>query len=243
VSGLLAKEGTILFIDDAPIHSDLLTYFAGFGYQLVQVCSEEPIDISIDINKPQGIVINWTNCEEPEKLCRYLFSNYTLPIIIFNEEYDEQFCTKALNCGADDFLVSPINPRELHARLKAIKRRVNNDRPKQPHKSKCEKLCFYDWQLDMSSRQLYSPENQEIKLSTGEFDLLVSFVRNPQQVLSRDRLLEMTKSRAMEPFERSIDVQISRLRHKIEVDPKKPTFIKTVRCGGYLFTPRVVNSN
>ena len=101
------------------------------------------------------------------------------------------------------------------------------------------KARFAGWNLDLSSRELYSPSGKEVRLTTGEFDLLAAFVNNANQVLTRDRLLDLARNREAGPFDRTIDVQVGRLRRKLEDDPQRPTMIKTVRGTGYIFTPPV----
>ena len=141
--------------------------------------------------------------------------------------------------GADDFVIKPLYPRELHARIGAISRRVT--RAQQKNSVGKEVLMFTNWRLYPASRQIFGENNQELQLSAGEYDLLFAFVHQPQRVLDREFLLQVTKNSDLNPFDRRIDVQISRLRQKIELDKKKPALIKTIRNGGYIFTPRVVS--
>jgi two-component system OmpR family response regulator len=143
-----------------------------------------------------------------------------------------------LEMGADDYLAKPFNPRELLARAKAVLRRARHD-PGADRASIDTMATFAGWRLDLPRRRLTSADDIVVDLTPGEFDLLVAFVEHPQRVLSRDQLLDLARSRAAAPFDRSIDVQVGRLRRKIEADPKEPELIKTVRSGGYLFTPTV----
>jgi two-component system OmpR family response regulator len=145
-----------------------------------------------------------------------------------------------LEMGADDYLPKPFNPRELLARMKAVLRRAQYA-PATPATAGRKILGFCGWRLDLGLRRLESPQGLIVDLSAGEFDLLVTFVEHPQRVLSRDQLLDLTHGRAEAPFERSIDMQLSRLRHKIETNPKEPELIKTVRGGGYVFTAVVTH--
>ena len=140
--------------------------------------------------------------------------------------------------GADDYMAKPFNPRELLARIKAVLRRSSQD-PFGAAGSIGGVYLFAGWALDTGRRLLKSPVGDVVELSTGEFDLLLSFVEHPQRVLNRDQLLDFTHGRTADPFERSIDVQVSRLRRKIESDPKEPDLIKTVRSGGYILTTSV----
>jgi len=126
----------------------------------------------------------------------------------------------------------------LLARVKAVQRRASTrtaDRQAAPR----SRARFAGWNLDLASRELLSPAGEEVRLTTGEFDLLTAFVNNANQVLTRDRLLDIARNREAGPFDRTIDVQVGRLRRKLEDDPQKPTMIKTVRGSGYIFTPMV----
>ena len=177
------------------------------------------------------------------ELCRQVRTQSNLPIIMLTAIGTDTDRIVGLEMGADDYLAKPFNPRELLARVKAILRRTSTDiAPEAEAASDNESMSiakFEGWSLNMASRVLLSPDELEITLSAGEFDVLVAFVENAQHVLSRDQLLDITRNREAGPYDRSIDVQISRLRHKIEYDPKKPTLIKTVRGGGYVFTAKI----
>ncbi|HLJ64983.1 MAG TPA: response regulator [Stellaceae bacterium] len=143
-----------------------------------------------------------------------------------------------LEMGADDYLPKPFHLRELLARVKSVLRRVSSRIKERPAVART-KASFDGWQLDLSTRELMSPRGEEVRLTTGEFDLLAAFVNNANQVLSRDRLLDLARNREAGPFDRTIDVQVGRLRRKLEPDPQQPTMIKTVRGTGYIFTPEV----
>lgn len=143
-----------------------------------------------------------------------------------------------LEMGADDYLPKPFHLRELLARVKSVLRRVQSRTAEAPQPTR-SRMRFVGWSLDLSSRELLSPAGEEVRLTTGEFDLLAAFVNNANQVLSRDRLLDLARNREAGPFDRTIDVQVGRLRRKLEDDPQNPTLIKTVRGSGYIFTPPV----
>jgi two-component system OmpR family response regulator len=144
-----------------------------------------------------------------------------------------------LEMGADDYLPKPFHLRELLARVKSVLRRASARSNEKPSSGNRSKARFAGWDLDLSTRELVSPAGSEVRLTTGEFDLLAAFVNNANQVLSRDRLLDLARNREAGPFDRTIDVQVGRLRRKLEDDPQKPTMIKTVRGTGYIFTPTV----
>jgi two-component system OmpR family response regulator len=172
-------------------------------------------------------------------LCRRLRATSTLPIIMLTAISDETDRIIGLEMGADDYLAKVPNPRELLARVRAVLRRAG---PPEARASADQKriLEFAGWRLDVTHRQLFSAKNALVPLRAGEFDLLLALAERPQRVLSRDQLLDLSRGRSANIFDRSIDVQISRLRRKIEPDPKEPTLIKTVRSGGYILAANVV---
>ncbi len=167
-------------------------------------------------------------------------SNLT-PIIIITALNDLTEKIVGLELGADDYLTKPFNPRELLARIKAVLRRVQykSENIESDGSYKQAVLTFNGWRLNTATRQLLSDEEIEISLTSRTYDLLVAFLEHPQRVLSRDQLLTILSNRTAEPYDRSIDVQVSRLRQKLNDDSKDPHLIKTVRSGGYLFTPSV----
>jgi two-component system OmpR family response regulator len=140
--------------------------------------------------------------------------------------------------GADDYVIKPFNPRELVARIKAVLRRANS-MPRQRVALDSAKIRFDRWTLDAAQRELINADGVAVPLSTVEFLLLSAFVNHPRRVLSRDQLLDLTRGRAANVFDRSVDNQVSRLRRKIERDPRKPTLIKTHWGGGYSFAADV----
>jgi len=149
-----------------------------------------------------------------------------------------------LEMGADDYLSKPFHLRELLARVRSVMRRAvsrSTERAaSRPEKSEARRRArFADWVLDLSSRNLLSPSGKDLRLTSGEFEVLAALINHADQVLSRDRLLDLSRHREAGPFDRTIDVQVGRLRCKLKDDPKNPTIIKTVRGGGYMFIPSV----
>jgi two-component system OmpR family response regulator len=171
-------------------------------------------------------------------LCRDLRARSKLPVIMLTAMREETDRIVGLEMGADDYLVKPFNPRELLARIKAVLRRVGYASDTAPSASSST-LRFTDWKIDLARRRLETSQGQAVDLTEGQFELLAAFVQHPRRVLSRDQLLDLTRSREAAPFDRSIDNQVSRLRRKIELDPSQPALIKTIRGGGYIFTANV----
>lgn len=170
-------------------------------------------------------------------LCREIRSRSTVPIIMLTAKGAEIERIVGLELGADDYVTKPFNPRELLARIRAVLRRASTSgetvRP-----SDTRRYVFADWALDTLRRELISPAGVVIDLSAGEYDLLLAFVEHPNRVLTRDQLLDIARSRTPGTFDRSIDVQVSRVRRKLSSDDAD-SLIKTVRGAGYLFTPTV----
>ncbi len=178
--------------------------------------------------------------EDGLSLCRRLRADSKIPVIMLTAMGEETDRIVGLEMGADDYVAKPFNPRELLARIKAVLRRAEGGQARRPDDAdRLGVLVFAGWRLDLDKRELVSPQDLLVSLSAGEYDLLAAFATRPQRVLSRDQLLDLARGREAQPFDRAIDVQVSRLRRKIEADPGNPVFIKTVRSGGYMFTPAV----
>ena len=172
-------------------------------------------------------------------LCRELRAEQiATPIIMLTAKGDDVDRILGLEMGADDYLPKPFNSRELLARIKAVLRRMPGPAERQS-KNSARIIRFSDWKLDTGKRELMSEEEVVVTLSTGEFELLLAFLNHPQTVLSRDQLLDLARGRSAVLFDRSIDIQVSRLRRKLGDNPREPRIIKTVWGGGYLFTPDV----
>jgi len=202
--------------------------FAANGHELDQAVGNSRIDlIVLDIMLPG---------EDGLSLCRRLRATSDIPIVMVTAKSEEIDRIVGLEMGADDYLAKPFSPRELLARIKAVLRRSMAAGSALENASV---LLFTGWELDLRVRQLKNPAGARVPLTGAEFELLQTFCKRPGRVLSRDQLLDLTRGRAATPFGRSIDVLVSRLRQKIERDPRDPELIMTVRSGGYMFTPEV----
>jgi two-component system OmpR family response regulator len=234
----------ILIVDDDREIRDLLSRFlvkngyrattAADGRDMQKALADRAIDlIVLDLMLPG---------EDGLSLCRRLRGESSTPVIMLTAKGDEIDRIVGLEMGADDYLAKPFNPRELLARIKAVLRRVGGPEGGLAGARRDEGgslLAFDGWRLDLDKRELTAPDGVLVALSAGEFGLLAALASHPQRVLSRDQLLDFARGREAQAFDRSIDVQVSRLRRKIEADPREPTLIKTVRGGGYMFNAKV----
>jgi two-component system, OmpR family, response regulator len=243
----LERPRHLLILDDDPEIQALLKEFllhqgfrvstASDGRGMRRILDEWDLDLIIlDIMLPG---------EDGLSLCRYLRQHFAqIPIIMLTAMASEADRVVGLEMGADDYLVKPFSARELLARMRAIWRRSPGiERPTLP--TNLPNLCFAGWIVDQGRRELYTQDRVLVPLSSGEYALLLTFLHHPQQILSRDILAELTRGHsalliAHTPlFDRSIDIQISRLRRKLEDHPKAPSLIKTVRGEGYIFAAPV----
>jgi len=182
--------------------------------------------------------------EDGLAICRRLRgSGVKTPIIMLTALGEEADRIVGLEVGADDYLPKPFNPRELLARIRAVLRRTGETAEQDGGGGERPRvLTFEGWQIDLAARELRDPEGTLVTLTSGEFDMLEAFAERPQQILSRDQLADLTTGRSLGPFDRSIDVALSRLRRKLGEDPKNPRMFKTVRHGGYYFSCDVTPS-
>ena len=229
----------ILVVDDDREIRDLLARFlrkhgfrvetAADGKAMFRALSAGRFDLAVlDLMLPG---------EDGLSLCRRVRAESDLPIVMLTAIGEDTDRIVGLEVGADDYLAKPFNPRELLARIRAVLRRA----PAMQRRAEADpsrRFAFQDWVLDAGQRSLQAPDGALVDLTAGEFDLLLALVEHPGRVLNRDQLLDLTRGREAGPFDRSVDVQISRLRRKIEEDPKQPALIRTVRGGGYVFAGR-----
>ncbi|WP_426130912.1 response regulator [Pararhizobium sp. PWRC1-1] len=236
----MTSEPHIVVVDDHREIRDLVgAYLSQHGFRvsvaesgaaLRTILERCPADLLIlDIMMPG---------EDGLSVCRQIRSGGELPIIFLTAMADETDRIIGLELGADDYLVKPFNPRELLARVRAVLRRASTTAaPREV--SKDQIIDFHGWRLHVRRRELQSSDGLGVALSTAEFRLLKVFLDHPHSVLTRDELLDLTVGRTAEPFDRSIDNQVSRLRKKIEPDPKNPTIIQTHWGGGYSLSVEV----
>lgn len=238
----MTTEPHLLIVDDDPEIRDLLArYLKKHGYRVDTAADGRQMRRQLDDGRFDLVVLDlMLPGEDGLTLCRDLRARSDLPVIMLTAMGEETDRIVGLEMGADDYLAKPFNPRELMARIKAVLRRAATPRPTfEDAEAPSPVLAFAGWRLDPARRELRAADATLIPLTSGEFDLLLALVERPQRVLNRDQLLDITKGRTAQLFDRSIDVQLSRLRRKIEADPKDPQLIKTVRGGGYMLTAEV----
>lgn len=226
----------ILIVDDERELRELLSDFlSDHGYRTSTACDGQAMRRVLTNSAIDLIVLDvMMPKEDGLVLCRELRTHSDLPVIMLTAMGEDVDRIIGLEMGADDYVAKPFNPRELLARIKAVLRRVKS-LPEQPS-TKQGQISFDRWVFDTHKRELIDETGIALALSTAEFDLLQAFLNHPQRVLSRDQLLDLARGREAQLFDRSIDTLVSRLRRKLEHDPKQPVLIKTVWGGGYMFT-------
>ena len=223
--------------DDADVRDTVSEYLRRNGFSVSEadggeslraLMAKRPIDLAIlDINMPGP---------DGFTLAREIRASGDAGIILLTANSDDLDKIVGLEVGADDYVTKPYNPRELLARVKAVLRRARGSSDggtatlgREVQMGRCR--------LNLDTRQLFEPDGEEVPLTAMEYDLLRTFAENPRRVLSRDQLLDLAHSKEMEPFDRSIDTRIARIRRKIEPDPTKPDCLRTVRGAGYVYNP------
>ena len=238
----------ILIVDDDQRHRDLLVkYLGNEGYEVKAVPDAGSMDKQLARDRYDLVVLDlMLPGEDGLSICRRLRADdksnrSSAPaIIMLTAKGDDVDRIVGLEMGADDYLPKPFNPRELLARVHAVlRRRPAMEAPGAPSKEP-QTVAFGPFEFDLSLRRLMK-NGEQIALTTGEFSMLKALVRHPRQPLSRDKLAQLARGREFEPFDRSLDVQISRLRKMIEPDPTQPRYIQTVWGVGYVFVPDGAN--
>lgn len=231
-----ASPHILLVDDDKQIRASLARFLVSNGIRITEARNDIAMWKSLEVGKFDLIVLDiMMPGEDGLSLCRRLRATRPIPIVLLTAMSSETDRIIGLEIGADDYVTKPFSPRELLARIRAVLRRTQNALSKEEPPTQSV-YVFDGWRLDTVRRVLRNPDNVLVDLTAGEFDLLLAFAERPQQVLTRNQLLDLTRGRSSTPFDRTVDVQLSRLRRKIEPNPQQPTLIKTVRSGGYIFT-------
>ena len=227
----------VLVVDDDPaVRRMLVDYLSTHGYEVREAASGAAMRKELERAVPAVVLLDiGLPGEDGLTLARYRRERHELGIIMVTGAGDVVDRVAGLEVGADDYIAKPFDPRELRARLKSVLRRLESKPGKKAPSA--EKIPVGRCLLDMKSRTLTDAKGREIAVTAMEFELLRALIEHPNQVLSRDQLLTMTRNREWEPFDRSIDIRITRLRRKVEEDPAHPRAIKTVRGAGYMFIP------
>jgi len=230
--------------DEVDITQLLGNYLKTHGFRVSQLHSG-PALMGLMAQDPPALVLLDLGLpgEDGFVIARQLREHWRCGLVIVTGRGDAVDKVVGLEVGADDYVTKPFDLRELVARIKAVLRRIEALPPgtasPAPAAANAARQHFEGWQLDTAARRLTHPQGHDVALTSGEFDLLCVFVQHPGRVLSRDFLLEHTRGREAAPFDRTIDVQVGRLRKKLEVDPEAPQIIKSVRSAGYVFVPAV----
>jgi two-component system, OmpR family, response regulator len=232
----------IAVVDDhQEIRQLLVRYLGQHGYAVSEAASAQEFRAQLEAGEvPHLVVLDiMMPGEDGLSLCRHLRATTSLPVIFLTAMAEDTERIVGLEIGADDYLVKPFNPRELLARIRAVLRRSGTPRTQQDGPAQTGRLMFADKVFDLARHEVTGSDGVAVPLSTAEFRLLCVFLEHPGKVLSRDALLELTSGREADVWDRSIDNQVSRLRRKIEEDPKNPVLIKTYWGDGYCFTGKV----
>jgi two-component system OmpR family response regulator len=235
-------ESTLIAVveDDPEIRSLVGGLLTREGFEVTHCAGAGELDRELERRRVDLVVLDLMLAgEDGLSICRRLRRNpLSIPVLMVTAKGDDLDRIIGLEVGADDYLPKPFNPRELVARVRAILRRTR-DLHHAPAFPQPETYRFGGWSLNAGSRLLQNPDGDPVDLTGGEFDLLMVFLTHPQRVLNRDQLLDWTRGRSAGPFDRTVDVQLSRLRRKLGDNAKFAAVIKTVRGGGYLFSAPV----
>jgi two-component system, OmpR family, response regulator len=230
----------VLVVDDDPEICNLLAeYLSPRGYEVALADSGEAMRAEMERAAPAVVLLDIDLPDEDGlSLARYLRERHQVGIIMITGAGEVVDRVVGLEVGADDYITKPFDLREVRARLRSVLRRMQSKAVKRPP-ARTEFIPVGKCKLDLRSHQLADAHGREVALTAMEFDLLKALVGRPNQVLSRDELLTLTRKREWEPFDRSIDILIGRLRRKVEEDPDRPSAIRTIRGAGYMFVPPV----
>ena len=237
----LAGSGHVLIVDDdASVRSMVAEYLSEHGYAVTQADGGVAMRAEIERSLPDVVLLDVRMPgEDGLTLARFLRERYDVGIIMVTGAGEVVDRVVGLEIGADDYVTKPFDPRELLARLKSVMRRIQASPPSSPSgTAPPNRVPVGRCMLDLASHQLFDGDGAELPMTAMEFDLLKVFVEHPNKVLTRDQILTATRNREWEPFDRSIDIRIARLRRKVEADPENPQAIRTVRGAGYMFIPQ-----
>lgn len=230
----------LLVDDDLEVLALLKRFLEQHGYSVEVATGGPSLWRAMERRLPDLVILDvMLPGESGLVLCQQLRARYTIAVLMLTAMGELSDRIVGLELGADDYMIKPFDARELLARVRAVLRRVGEHSPI-PNTALTATLEFAGWQLDVTRRELRSPEKIMIPLSTGEFKLLLVFAEHPRRILTRQQLLDLVRGDAYDAFDRSIDVQVSRLRRKLETDIHSEPMIRTIRNGGYLFSPSVV---
>ena len=236
----IAMQDHILIVDDdAETRGLLREYLHKQGYRVTTAADGRALRGMLETARPDLIVLDlMLPGADGLELCRDLRSRSSLPVIMLTARGEETDRIVGLEMGADDYLAKPFNPRELLARIKSVLRRYHS-LPLNLRADEAREISFAGWRLDTVARHLVSSDGVVSSLSGTEYQLLKVFLSHPNRVLTRDQLMMLSKGHEADPLDRSIDIQVSRLRHRLHDDPANPTLIKTVRGEGYVLAVSV----
>ncbi|MBW7836004.1 MAG: response regulator transcription factor [Sphingomonadales bacterium] len=232
---------TVLVVDDsAESQKKLRDYLSEHGFHVCAASSILSARASIEEHRPSIIILDFMlHGEYGIEFLKYVRQSHPdIGLIVVSDRADVVDRIIGLEVGADDYIAKPFHLREVLARVKSVLRR-SGGAAFPDSLIRGDIFCFEDWRIDTDRHKVISDHGEEVSLTSGEYKLLEVFVRHPHRVLSRDHLLEMMASRRWEPFDRSVDTRVRRLRAKIEEDPTQPRFILTIRGEGYLFAANV----
>ncbi len=230
---MIDRPHLLLVDDERSIREPLAHYLQRNGFRVTAVENAGEARTRLTANAIDLVILDiMMPGEDGLSLCRHIRETSDTPVILLTAKSEETDRIVGLEMGADDYVLKPFSPRELVARIKVIFRRVATGGQRVTAMDGAS-FAFSGWVLKSQERMLVDDEGVSVPLSTAEYNLMLAFVTRPNHVLSRDQLLDITQGREANAFDRAIDNQISRLRKKIEADPKNPVLIKTVWGGGY----------
>jgi two-component system phosphate regulon response regulator OmpR len=235
----VAVARVLVVDDDADVRRMLVEYLSAHDYEVEAAESGSAMRAALARVVPDVVLLDvGLPGEDGLSLARYLREKHNVGIIMVTAADSVVDRVVGLEVGADDYVAKPFDPRELRARLKSVLRRLQGEKSGAPPAGR-PRPQIGRCALDLDARRLLGADGADISITAMEFDLLKTFVEHPNKVLTRDRLLTLTRNREWEPFDRSIDIRIARLRRKIEIDPDNPLAIQTIRGAGYMFVPPV----